>query len=377
MSTADRTAGVRHYPPVIGTAPREVISPRYLSLDERIKIGDLRREGLSIRQIAVRLGRAPSTVSREFRRHASTAQTGYRPFQAHRAAIDAMARPRKSRLAGDDVLREHVATRLKARWSPEQIAHDLRSVFPDTPARWMCAETIYQAVYRPDLGGLPRELPGRVLRRRRRQRVPRRHAQQRRARSLVNMTPISDRPAEVLERVEPGHWEGDLIAGSATKSAIVTEADQGEEETDVGRAHSSATWTARPTRSPGRSPHCEPSRTCAPSRTRRTRTTAPAPSTGTDSGGWAPSSTRLPAGWRQPWVIEGCPDWFNSHHFAYGDQRDEDVNLHRPFVEGDGWEVELEEGALDRAGSVWWVHKSGNEIPLSEARLRHGTAHGL
>jgi len=213
---------VRHYPPVIDTAPREMTSPRYLSLDERIRIGDLKREGLSIRQIAVRLGRAPSTVSRELRRHAGSDEAGYRPFQAHRAAIDAMARPRKSRLAGDAVLREHVATRLKARWSPEQIAHELRAVFADTPARWVCAETIYQAVYRPDLGGLPRELPGRVLRRRRRQRVPRRHAQERRARSLVNMTPISDRPAHVLERVEPGHWEGDLIAGSANKSAIVT-----------------------------------------------------------------------------------------------------------------------------------------------------------
>ena len=112
--------------------------------------------------------------------------------------------------------------RLKAHWSPEQIAHELRVVFPDDPSRWVCTETIYQAVYRPDLGGLPGELPGRVLRRRRRQRVPRRHAQARRPRSMGQMVSISHRSATVLERVEPGHWEGDLIVGSANKSAIVT-----------------------------------------------------------------------------------------------------------------------------------------------------------
>jgi IS30 family transposase len=213
---------VRHYAPVVATVSRREISPRFLSLDERIKIADLGKEGLSIRQIAVRLGRAPSTISREIRRHARPDAAAYRPFDAHRRAVDGRARPRKSRLAGDEVLREHVTARLKARWSPEQIARELRGQFPDAPSRWVCTETIYQAVYRPDLGGLPRELPGRVLRRRRRQRVPRRHAHARRARSLVDMTPIGDRPTHVLERVEPGHWEGDLIAGSANKSAIVT-----------------------------------------------------------------------------------------------------------------------------------------------------------
>ena len=220
----DRRANgsVRHYPPVLATLPSKKISPRFLSLDERIKIADLTREGLSTRQVAARLGRAPSTISRELRRHARRGAATYRPFEAHRQSVEGRARPRPSRLASDVVLREQVTARLQARWSPEQIAHELREQFPDTPSRRVCAETIYQAVYRPDLGGLPRELPGRVLRRRRRQRIPRRHAQARRARSLVDMTPIGDRPAHVLERVEPGHWEGDLIAGSANKSAIVT-----------------------------------------------------------------------------------------------------------------------------------------------------------
>ena len=210
---------VLEYSPVI--AVRAEPSGRFLSQDERFRIADLRREGLSMRQVAARLNRSPSTVSRELGRHAR--QDGaYRPFDAHRQALRALARPRRSRLAGDAQLREYVTGKLKAHWSPEQIAHELRVVFPDAPSRWVCAETIYQGVYRPDLGGLPRELSGRVLRRRRRQRLARRHAQARRPWSMGQMVSITDRPATVLDRLEPGHWEGDLIVGSANKSAIIT-----------------------------------------------------------------------------------------------------------------------------------------------------------
>lgn len=212
---------VLEYAPVITARSRTGPSGRSLSQDERIQIADLRREGLSVRQVAARLSRAASTVSRELRRHARE-DGSYRPFDAHRQALKALARPRRSRLAGDEQLREYVTGRLKAHWSPEQIAHELRVQFPDAPSRWVCTETIYQAVYRPDLGGLPRELPGHVLRRRRRQRIARRHAQARRPRSMGQMVSITTRPATVLDRIEPGHWEGDLIVGSGNKSAIVT-----------------------------------------------------------------------------------------------------------------------------------------------------------
>jgi IS30 family transposase len=96
------------------------------------------------------------------------------------------------------------ATGSAARWSPEQVSRSLRGAFPVEPGRWLCAETIYQAVYRPDLGGLSRELPGRVLHQRRRQRLARRHAQARRSGPLIGMTPIADRPAAVLARENPG-----------------------------------------------------------------------------------------------------------------------------------------------------------------------------
>ncbi len=167
------------------------------------------------------MGRSPSTISRELARGADAAGR-YRPFEAHRRALGRRRLHRPSRLARDAILRDWVAGRLKARWSPEQVSRGLRRQFPDEPARWLCAETIYQAVYRPDLGGLPRELPGRVLHLRRRRRLARRHAQARRSGPLTGVTPIGERPAAVLDRVEPGHWEGDLITGAGNASAIVT-----------------------------------------------------------------------------------------------------------------------------------------------------------
>jgi len=196
-------------------------SPRYLSEDERVRLADLRRERRAMREIAALMGRSPSTISRELTRGADAAGR-YQPFEAHRRALDRRRLHRPSRLARDPALRDWVAGKLLARWSPEQTARELRRQFPDEPDRWVCAETIYQAVYRPGLGGLPRELPGRVLHHRRRQRLARRHAQARRSGPVAGMTLIAERPAAVLERVEPGHWEGDLITGAGNASAIVT-----------------------------------------------------------------------------------------------------------------------------------------------------------
>jgi len=214
---------VLNLPPVI-TSVVPVLkrySPRYLSEDERIRLADLRREQRTMREIGALMGRSASTISRELARGAD-AGGRYRPFEAHRRCLGRRRLHQPSRLARDAELREWVAGRLTARWSPEQVARGLRRQYPDQPARWLCAETIYQAVYRPDLGGLPRELPGRVLRHRRRHRVPRRDAQARRSGPVTGMTLVHDRPAAALERVEAGRWEGDLIMGAGNASAIVT-----------------------------------------------------------------------------------------------------------------------------------------------------------
>lgn len=220
-------------PAVITNAPTKQYSPRYLSEDERVHLADLRQEGRTVRDAAALLGRSPSTVSRELRRGADDAGR-YRPFEAHRRAIGRRRLNRPSRLSLDADLREWVTARLKARWSPEQVARALRRQFPDDPGRWLCAETIYQAVYRPDLGGLPRELPGNVLRLRRRRRLRRRDAQARRTGPVAGMTPIGDRPTEALGREQPGHWEGDLIMGKGHTSAIVTLVERTTRHTLLG-----------------------------------------------------------------------------------------------------------------------------------------------
>jgi len=210
----------RHYPPVISTRKRE-ISSRYLSEDERVRIADLHREGNGVRAIAEKLGRSPATISRELRRNRDPSSGLYRPFTAQRMAVESRARPGRGKLLGDPELREFVTDRLDQRWSPEQIAHALREQFPDHPDRHLVPETIYQAIYRPELGGLGRKR-SRVLRTGRRRRRPRRHPEARRRGVLTEMTMIDQRPAEAADRGIHGHWEGDLITGASNRSAIGT-----------------------------------------------------------------------------------------------------------------------------------------------------------
>ena len=210
----------RHYPPVINVQKRE-ISSRYLSEDERVRIADLHRAGRGVRQIATELGRNPSTVSRELRGNCDVGSGSYRPFTAQRLAVARRARPGQGMLLSDPQLREVVSDLLNKCWSPEQICHTLRERFPDQPDRHLVPETIYQAVYRSELGGLGRKRP-RVLRTGRRRRRSRTHPQARRRGVLTDMTMIDQRPAEATDRTVHGHWEGDLITGSSNRSAIVT-----------------------------------------------------------------------------------------------------------------------------------------------------------
>jgi transposase, IS30 family len=156
----------------------------------------------------------PSTVSRELRRNREPSGGQYRPFAAQRLAVERRARPGRGKLISDPVLRQFVAGRLEKRWSPEQICRALRAEFPDDCERHLVHETIYQAVYRPELGGLCRDLP-RVLRTGRRRRRPRRRADARRAGALTGMTMISQPPAEAAGRSEAGHWESQCSCQAA------------------------------------------------------------------------------------------------------------------------------------------------------------------
>jgi IS30 family transposase len=217
-----------HYSPVItrGAVVRREISDRYLSEKERVQIADLRAAGAGVRAIADRTGRSPSTISRELRRNRDPDSGQYRPFTAHKLAVQRRARPRPGKIAADPVLRQFVQDRLEKRWSPQQVSRALPGKFPGERARHVVHETIYQAVYRPELGGLSRELPARVLRTRRRRRRPHRRAGERRPNGIIAMTMIDQRPAEAAGRTQPGHWEGDLITGASNRSAIGTLVDR-------------------------------------------------------------------------------------------------------------------------------------------------------
>lgn len=213
--TVRNTAGEAvQYPPVRVLVPAKPRHPRYLSLAERTMMCDLRREKKTLRQIAQAIGRSASTVSRELRRNAE--QSGrYLPQTAERIAAERLPRPRARRLLADAELRATVTQLLGKRWSPEQVAHELRERFADQLGWQLCAESIYQAIYDPEV---PVVRPAKRRRRRRRRRV---QGLERRGR-LTAMTMIADRPSEVDDRVEVGHWEGDCIMGAGNRSAIGT-----------------------------------------------------------------------------------------------------------------------------------------------------------
>jgi transposase, IS30 family len=199
-----------------------VRSNRYLSLLERQRIAALHRQGVSVREIARCLDRNASTVSRELRRNTAVHDRGrYGAPLAHARARARGARPGRSRLATDPALRAVVQEKLELEWSPEQIAGHLRSAFPDRPAWHVCHETIYQALYRGARGGLNRRLTGR-LRTGRPLRKRRRRADQRRSRYVVPYQRIEHRPAIVSERSRLGDWEGDLVVGPMSRSAVAT-----------------------------------------------------------------------------------------------------------------------------------------------------------
>jgi IS30 family transposase len=211
-------------PPLDRLAVRQ-ISSRYLSQEERIEIADLRLSGFSVRVIADRLGRAPSTVSRELRRNAPAGR-GYRPFDAHRRATARRARHHQRRVDVNDHLGAVVTELLGQRWSPQQISRHLRLRYPDDPSMRLCHESIYRAVYQPNSRFLrpSRLAPHRrsPLRTGRDHRRAHQCQQRRRPRFQQPMLTIHDRPFPPADRSEAGHWEGDLIIGDNHLSAIGT-----------------------------------------------------------------------------------------------------------------------------------------------------------
>jgi IS30 family transposase len=216
-----REKGTRWLAAEGGIRPRRGrdLKGRCLTFAEREEIALGRAAGESMRAIARRLARSPSTVSRELARNTGRG-AGYRATRAHALAYERASRPKPAKLHTNLKLRRQVEEDLLRRYSPEQIVGRLRRQFPDDPEMRVSAETIYQSLYVQSRGALRRDLT-RCLRTGRALRRPGRQANKRRN-QIPDMINITERPAQADDRAVPGHWEGDLILGKNNLSAIGT-----------------------------------------------------------------------------------------------------------------------------------------------------------
>src|SRR5215813_5680719 len=182
-----------------------------LKLSEREDISRGIASGSSLREIAKRLDRAVSTVSREVTRHGG--RPGYRAHAADQQAWDSALRPKRCRLAVNRRLRDIVASKLILDWAPEQISGWLKTHYPKNESMRVSHETIYRSLFIQARGVLKKELMDhlRSKRRMRRSRHASEHGQSRG--QIVDAISIRERPAEAEDRAIPGHWEGDLLSG--------------------------------------------------------------------------------------------------------------------------------------------------------------------
>jgi len=264
--TSEKAAEAVGVAPAVGTRwfrhnggmPLSMLKPvsgRYLSFAEREEIGILSCQDVGVREIARRIGRSASTISRELTRNAATrcGKLEYRASVAQWKAELVAKRPKPSKLATNKRLHDYVQDRLEGGirdadgrqvagplqapfigrnkphrsdrkwvngWSPEQISNRLKTDFPNDESMRISHEAIYQALYIQGRGSLKRELVG-CLRTGRALRVPRARARAKAWAHVSEDVMISNRPAEAEDRAVPGHWEGDLIIG-LNRSAIGT-----------------------------------------------------------------------------------------------------------------------------------------------------------
>jgi IS30 family transposase len=188
-------------------------SARVLTISEQEEISRGLAEGASLRRIAGRLHRAPSSISREVARHGGRHR--YRAARAQERAQDRARRPKPGKLAAVPRLGELVAGKLAEEWSPEQISGWLARTYPGEQDLQVSTETIYRSLFVQARGVLRKELTAHL----RTRRTMRRSGQATRSGQgrggIVDAVSIRERPAEVSDRAVPGHWEGDLLAGSA------------------------------------------------------------------------------------------------------------------------------------------------------------------
>jgi len=183
-----------------------------LTLGDREEISRGVASGLSLRSIAVQLGRSASTISREVTRNGGLKQ--YRASQADKAAWDRAHRPKRCKLALHPMLTRIVASKLKMNWSPKQIDGWLKRHYPDNENKHVSHETIYRSLFIQARGVLKKELQLHLRTQRAIRRSKHHSMKNEGLGKICNTVSIRERPASVEDRAVPGHWEGDLIAGS-------------------------------------------------------------------------------------------------------------------------------------------------------------------
>ncbi len=194
-------------------------SARDLSLQEREEISRGLSANLSFRAIARILNRAASTITREINRNGGLSK--YRAIAADRRAWMKAKRPKSCKLNTDANLRTIVSYKLASKWSPEQVSGWLKQTYPESSALRISHETLYKTLFIQSRGALKKELI-RELRTQRVMRQSKHFNTKGNARGgIIDAVSIHDRPAEVNDRIIPGHWEGDLICGTH-KSYIAT-----------------------------------------------------------------------------------------------------------------------------------------------------------
>ncbi len=199
-----RTGGIR--------PPKRIRCEFALSSSEREEISRGIVAGHSIRSIAAKLSRSPSTISREIKRNGGLQY--YRANEADQAAWDRAQRPKTCKLVQNRALARTVAIKLKKLWSPAQISGWLKRTYPNDENLQVSHETIYRSLFIQARGALKKELVAH-LRRTRVMRRSRHHTQKTADHGrITNTVSISERPASVDDRAVPGHWEGDLVSGS-------------------------------------------------------------------------------------------------------------------------------------------------------------------
>jgi IS30 family transposase len=223
LGVSRRTGGLirqRHRHQTAALIATQPSAGRYLSLPERLQIADLLTLGLSMRSVAAELGRSPSTVKRELDRHRDP-QGRYLPRGADQRAQLARRRPRAHKLVANHPLRLVVQRKLNRCWSPDEISGWLGLTHPGDRSMQLCPETIYRALLVPGGQGLHKRYCGR-LRTGRRIRKSRWLTRSGHGAVVRNMTMIDQRPPEVETKQQAGHWEGDLIVGIGSASAMMT-----------------------------------------------------------------------------------------------------------------------------------------------------------